>query len=213
MGIKSGNNKRDIILRAAKKLFAENGYENTSVRNIVEEAHTSMGNLYYHFPNKQTILKVICKEYVNILREQIKRTHDLAFRPEVGFALDFRIGYITTLEHSKTSHVFSSAQNIPEIHQYSLENKKLRLETFFGDSISADEIDFLAIAIQGIADSIFDQKRQGKLTQNSSILSNTIIDYSLRLIGYPRKEIEAALKEADDYIKAKHITSDKYFGF
>jgi AcrR family transcriptional regulator len=210
---KSGNNKRDIILRAAKKLFAEKGYEKTSVRNIVEEAHTSMGNLYFHFPNKQSILKVICKEYVNLLREQIKKTHQLGFRPEVGFALDFRIGYITTLEYSKTSRVFSSAQNIPEIHQYSLENKRLRLKTFFSDRISADEIDFLAIAIQGIADSIFDQKRQGKLTQNSSILSNTIIDYSLRLIGYPRPEIETAIKEADNYIKAKHITSDKYFEF
>ena len=78
---------------------------------------------------------------------------------------------------------------------------------------SIDEIDFLAIAIQGIADSIFDQKRQGMLSQNSSILSNTIIDYSLRLIGYPKQEIEAAIKEADDYIKAKHITIDKYFEF
>jgi AcrR family transcriptional regulator len=210
---KAGNNKREIILQAAKKLFAKQGYDNTSVREIVLKANTSMGNLYFHFPNKQTILKVICKEYVNILRNQIKIIHDLSFRPEVGFALDFRIGYITTLEHPKTSQVFSAAQNIPEIHEYSLENKRVRLKTFFCDSVSPDEVNYLAIAIQGIADGIFDQKREGKLTEKSSVLSNTIIDYSLRLIGYSKSEITRTIDEVDDYIKQHHITIDKYFNF
>ena len=210
---KAGNNKHEIILETAKKLFAKQGYENTSVREIVQKANTSMGNLYFHFPNKQSILRVICKEYVNILRNQIKRVHELSFRPEVGFALDFRIGYITTLEHPKTSQVFSAAQNIPEIHEYSLENKRLRLKTFFGDKISPKENNFLAIAIQGIADGIFDQKREGKLTENSSVLSNTIIDYSLRLIGYTKPEITQTIEEVDDYIKKHRITIDKYFNF
>jgi AcrR family transcriptional regulator len=210
---KAGNNKHEIILETAKKLFAEQGYENTSVREIVLKANTSMGNLYFHFPNKQSILKVICKEYVNILRNQIKRVYDLSFRPEVGFALDFRIGYITTLEHPKTSQVFSAAQNIPEIHEYSLENKRLRLKTFFSDKISPKENNYLAIAIQGIADGIFDQKREGKLTENSSVLSNTIIDYSLRLIGYTKPEIAKTIEEVDDYIKKHRITIDKYFNF
>ena len=211
MEIKSGTNKREIILQVAKKLFAKKGYENTSVRQIVLKANTSMGNLYFHFPNKQNILKVICQEYVNILRNQIKRIHDLSFRPEVGFALDFRIGYITTLEHPNTSQVFSAAQTIPEIHEYSLENKRLRLKTFFGDMISPDEINYLAIALQGIADGIFDQKREGKLTEKSSVLSNTIIDFSLRLIGYSKSEIAKTIEEVDEYIRKHNITIDKYF--
>jgi AcrR family transcriptional regulator len=209
----AGNNKREIILQTAKKLFAEQGYKNTSVRQIVGSAKTSMGNLYFHFPNKQTILKVICKEYVNILRNQIERVHNLSFRPEVGFALDFRIGYITTLEHPKTSQVFSAAQNISEIHEYSLENKRLRLKTFFGDKISPEENNYLAIAIQGIADGIFDQKREGKLNEKSTVLSNTIIDYSLRLIGYSKSEIASTIKEVNEYIQKHHITIDKYFNF
>jgi AcrR family transcriptional regulator len=210
---KAGNNKREIILQTAKKLFAKQGYDNTSVREIVQRANTSMGNLYFHFPNKQSILKVICKEYVNILRNQIQRVSELSFRPEVGFALDFRIGYITTLEHPKTSQVFSAAQNIPEIHEFSLENKRLRLKTFFNSKISPEENNYLAIAIQGIADGIFDQKREGKLTERSSVLSNTIIDYSLRLIGYSKPEIAKTIEEVNDYIKKNRITIDKYFYF
>ena len=208
---KSGANKRDIILRAARKLFAETGYQNTSVRQIVEAAGTSMGNLYFHFPNKMSILKIICQEYVNILRNQINIINDLSFKPEVGFALDFRIGYITTLEHPKTSQLWVASRNIPEIHKYSLENKRVRLRTFFGDQISENEIDHLAIAIQGIADAIFEEKRQGKLNENSSNLSNTIIDFSLRLIGYSKPQIEQTINEVEEYIRKHHITLDKYF--
>ncbi len=208
---KLGVNKRDIIMRAARKLFAEKGYQNTSVRQIVEEAGTSMGNLYFHFPNKMSILKIICQEYVNILRNQINIIHDLSFKPEVGFALDFRIGYITTLEHPKTSQLWVASRNIPEIHKYSLENKRVRLRTFFGDQISEDEIDHLAIGIQGIADAIFEEKRQGKLNENSSNLSNTIIDFSLRLIGYSKPQIKQTINEVEEYICKHHITLDKYF--
>ena len=111
-------NKRDLILRVARNLFAEQGYENTSVRQIVEMAHTSMGNLYFHFPNKMDILKIICQDFVYILRQQIYRIREMPIRPEVGFALDFRIGYITTLEHPKTSKFWVATRNIPEIHQY-----------------------------------------------------------------------------------------------
>jgi AcrR family transcriptional regulator len=203
--------KRDVILRVAKKLFAEKGYEKTSVRQIVDAANTSMGNLYFHFPNKLSILKIICEEFVNILRDQIYKIHDKQFRPEVGFALDFRIGYITTLEHPKTSKFWVAAQNIPEIHKYSLENKRIRLKTFFGDRISNEEIHYLAIAVQGIADAIFEQKRQGNITENSSKLSNTIIDYSLRLLGYSPSEISNVIIEVDAYIKKHNITIDKYF--
>ena len=211
MGNKKNGNKREVILHAARKLFAEKGYENTSVRQIVKQAGTSMGNLYFHFPNKQSMLKVICKDYVNVLRNQIYDIHQLGMRPEVGFAFDFRLGYITTLEHPRTSKFFAAAQNIPEIHAYSLENKKLRLKTFFSHLVSDDEIAYLAIAVQGIADGIFDQKRQGSLKEKSSVLSNTIIDFSLRLLGYSRIDIQQALKEVDAEIAGRGIKVDKYF--
>lgn len=170
-----------------------------------------MGNLYFHFPHKQSILKVICKDYVNVLRDQIGEIHGLSKRPEVGFTLDFRLGYITTLEHPRTSQFFAAAQNIPEIHALSLQNKKLRLQTFFGHLLADEEIAFLALAVQGIADEIFDQKRQGNLKEKSSVLSNTIIDFSLRLIGYSRDEINKAIEDVNQEIVRRGIKVDKYF--
>jgi len=213
MAVKDNYTKREDILKAAFRLFTEKGYEKTSVRQIVEEAKTSMGNLYFHFPNKQSILEYICSEFVDELREQIHKVHELNFNPEVGFALDFKIGYLATLEDAKFSRIFAIARNTPDIHKHSLENKKIRLQNFFGDRIEPAELDFMAIAIQGIADAIFEQKRTGILEINSDKLSNTIIDYSLRLLGFDRARIQEVITEVDKYIDEEHITSAEYFNF
>ncbi len=206
-------NKREEILRAAKKLFMERGYTHTSVRHIIKEADTSMGNLYFHFKNKTEIVRVISKEFLDILRRQIKQVNELGLSPEIGFALDFRIGFITTLEDEKLSRLWLNVRNTPEIHQYSLENKRIRLRSFFGDRFSGDELNLLAHAIQGISDSFFEEKKAGTLKVPSVVLSNTIIDYSLRLLGYSRPQIQNAIQEVEKYITAKRISTDDYFNF
>jgi hypothetical protein len=152
-------------------------------------------------------------DFVDILRQQIYRIHDMGLSPAVGFALDFKIGYITTLEHPKISRFWTASRHIPEIHQLSLENKRIRLKTFFNNQVPDDEIELLAIAIQGIADGIFDQKREGKIKGNSARLSNSIVDYSLRLLGYSQEDIRKVLIEVEKYIEAHQITIDNYFGF
>ena len=191
----------------------EKGYHDTTVRDIVQNADTSMGNLYFHFPTKISILKHITKKFITVLRNQINSIHELGFPPEVGFALDFKIGYITTLEDVKLSQYWVVVQNTPEIHKYSLENKKIRLQTFFGDRIDPNELDHLATAIQGIADGIFQQKREGKVKDSPSRLSNTIIDYSLRILGFKQDEIKNAIFQAEKYIRKHEIATYDYFNF
>lgn len=203
--------KYEDILKAAKKLFSEQGYEKTSVRQIVRHANTSMGNLYFYFPNKLSILKTICKTYINILREQIPKIHALSLSPEVGFALDLKIGYINTLENPKLFPLWLVIRNIPEIHKYSLENKKIRLRTFFGDRIQKVELETLATAIQGIADSFYEQKGAGTIDLSSVNPSYKIIDYSLRLLGYSQSRIEQVIQQVEDYIQQHHITIGEYF--
>jgi AcrR family transcriptional regulator len=49
----------DRILLAAKRLFAENGYENTSTVAIARDAGTSESQLMKHFGSKQGLLVAI----------------------------------------------------------------------------------------------------------------------------------------------------------
>jgi AcrR family transcriptional regulator len=51
------------ITEAALKLFSHQGYRGTSIRDIAREAGISTGNVYHHFPDKETLFRALLDEY------------------------------------------------------------------------------------------------------------------------------------------------------
>lgn len=47
---------RENIIRIAEKEFLKRGFKNSSMRTIAAKAHTTIGNLYNYFENKEAIL-------------------------------------------------------------------------------------------------------------------------------------------------------------
>ncbi len=58
---KSERSRRQV-LDAALQLFSRQGYRATSVREIAEAAGVSTGNLYHHFPDKESIFNTLLDE-------------------------------------------------------------------------------------------------------------------------------------------------------
>ncbi len=56
MGRKSTRNTKGAIISAAWRLFYEQGYENTTVEDIVFESETSKGSFYHYFDGKDALL-------------------------------------------------------------------------------------------------------------------------------------------------------------
>lgn len=56
MGKKTSNLTKKRIVSAAWKLFYEQGYENTTIDEIVEESCTSRGSFYHYFDSKDALL-------------------------------------------------------------------------------------------------------------------------------------------------------------
>lgn len=48
--------RKEQILEAAIRLFNQKGYTNVSLREIAAEAGTTIGNLTYHFPQKEELI-------------------------------------------------------------------------------------------------------------------------------------------------------------
>lgn len=63
---------RDRILLSAKRLFARNGYENTSTVAIARDAGTSESQLMKHFGNKQGLLAAIFDRGWNDIIERVQ---------------------------------------------------------------------------------------------------------------------------------------------
>ena len=56
MAVKSKNQTKKKIVSAAWKLFYEQGYDNTTVDDIIRESGTSKGSFYHYFEGKDALL-------------------------------------------------------------------------------------------------------------------------------------------------------------
>lgn len=67
--VQRSEKSRTQILDAALKLFSHKGYGATSVRDIAEEANLSKGNVYHHFPDKETIFRALIDRYFEAMSQ------------------------------------------------------------------------------------------------------------------------------------------------
>ncbi len=66
---KSERSRRQV-LDAALQLFSRQGYRATTVREISEKAGVSTGNVYHHFPDKESIFKSLLEEFWRIMESR-----------------------------------------------------------------------------------------------------------------------------------------------
>ena len=59
MAKKNARNTRGKIVEAAWQLFYEQGYEDTTVEEIIESSHTSKGSFYHYFDGKDALLSTL----------------------------------------------------------------------------------------------------------------------------------------------------------
>jgi AcrR family transcriptional regulator len=71
--------RRRSIIEAAGKLFALEGYEATTMKKIADEAGTSIGNMYFYFPNKEELMINLISEIISDIwkHEFVPAHHDL----------------------------------------------------------------------------------------------------------------------------------------
>ena len=67
---------KDKILQASIELFNQVGERQVTTNHIAAHLGISPGNLYYHFRNKEDIVRQIFKEYAKLLDTRIKPPTD-----------------------------------------------------------------------------------------------------------------------------------------
>ena len=66
------NKTKRKIFETSMKLFAEKGYDATSVEEITSMVGVAKGTLYYHFSNKEEIFNFLVEEGVKLLKNSIE---------------------------------------------------------------------------------------------------------------------------------------------
>ncbi|WP_439590951.1 TetR/AcrR family transcriptional regulator [Microbacterium sp.] len=62
-GSPAGVARKEVIIRAAAKVFAQNGFSVATVRDVADEADMLSGSLYYYFDSKESIVEQVLVEY------------------------------------------------------------------------------------------------------------------------------------------------------
>lgn len=63
---------RDKILAVSENLFYENGFRDTTTRNIAKEAGISVSNLYLYYENKEAIFSAVIGGFFNYFENGFK---------------------------------------------------------------------------------------------------------------------------------------------
>jgi AcrR family transcriptional regulator len=85
-----GSGTRTDLVAAARKLFAERGYDGASVRAITREAGANLGAVTYHFGSKRSLYAAVLEQGLRPLASRVQ-----AVASADGSALDRMLGVVT----------------------------------------------------------------------------------------------------------------------
>jgi len=66
------NEKQLEILQVAERLFAEEGFDGASIRNIAKEAHVNIAMISYYFGSKEKLLEALIIHRIGGMRMQLE---------------------------------------------------------------------------------------------------------------------------------------------
>jgi AcrR family transcriptional regulator len=73
--------RRDHLVKLAAELFAEKGFQATTVREIADEAGILSGSLYHHFDSKESIVDEVLSGYLDELLTSYRATMERGGTP------------------------------------------------------------------------------------------------------------------------------------
>ncbi|MCS6913329.1 MAG: TetR/AcrR family transcriptional regulator [Myxococcales bacterium] len=65
--------RRQQVRQAARRLFAQRGYHDTSIQDILQEAGIARGTFYLHFDSKRAVFDDLVDDFLDRIRSMVRR--------------------------------------------------------------------------------------------------------------------------------------------
>ncbi|RAV05092.1 TetR/AcrR family transcriptional regulator [Paenibacillus sp. YN15] len=173
-------NKRDSILKAALQLFAERGYDGTTVPMIADRAQVGAGTIYRYFENKESLVNGLfqscVKEFADTLhfdalhsKEDIREQFHFIFQRLVAFADNNLLALLFIDSHNSAYYLDQESKKVFEellgtFRQVILNGKKAGMIKDF-------DINALIALVYGAYVQIFKLISAGILTETRELLA------------------------------------------
>jgi AcrR family transcriptional regulator len=112
------------LLAAATRLFAERGYDRTSVQEIVEATGVTKGALYHYFGSKEDLLQEVYARVLRLQQERLDAFADADEPVELRLRAAAADVVVTTIENLDDASIFFRSMH----HLSPEKNKEVRVE-------------------------------------------------------------------------------------
>ncbi len=186
---KDGLATRKKILSVCVRLFIEQGYKETSVSRIIEEAGTSRGSYQNQFPTKDAILMELVKTMFGGQFSMARSISGEKLPPVYAYAVETAIQLTITELNENLREIYLEAYTLPDISEYIYLNTTAELKQIFGKYFpDYSESDFyeLEIGTAGLMRSYMAKKCSIHFPFNRKI--ERFLASSLRVFKVPEEE-------------------------
>ncbi|WP_243723042.1 TetR/AcrR family transcriptional regulator [Actinomadura sp. 7K507] len=137
--------RREHLVRLAAELFAEKGFQATTVRNIADEAGILSGSLYHHFDSKESIVDEILASFFNEVMSAYQAVLDESGNPRDTIAGLVRVAFGSLEPHRAAITVMQNDWNyLRGMDRFSyLTKSEDEVEKMWVDTLSAGQKDGL----------------------------------------------------------------------
>ncbi|HSW14468.1 MAG TPA: TetR/AcrR family transcriptional regulator [Solimonas sp.] len=112
---------RAAILEAARRLFAEQGYDAVTVRDVIRCTSLAAGTFYNYFPDKESLLRALVEERLEELTGRVSHARRSA-------------DTIEQFVHGAYLTVFEGVCASPEFYRMMFRNEPV-IRAFYGDNV------------------------------------------------------------------------------
>jgi len=148
---------RAAILEAARAVFAELGYGQASVRDIVRRTDLASGTFYNYFPDKESVLRALVEDNSDVVKARLREARGRAETIEEFVRDGYRVWFEYIVEDRPTFELMRrNAGTIRELMDepalgagvHDLEDD-LRERVRRGD-LAAVDVEYVAAAMAGV---------------------------------------------------------------
>lgn len=171
------NNTRKQIIETAFLLFLKKGFKAVRLSDIERAAKITRGTFYYHFTNKEEVLKEGVYAYYALLNA--KRTEEFERVTTLREYVNLTIRKLTGV-HNYSAKTFNS--EIPEILCLSLMVEVIALFPEFKKVVLASKM----LRLSKLEQLILSAKRTGEIRNDveTSILAKNLLNIGVGMINY-----------------------------
>jgi AcrR family transcriptional regulator len=202
---------RNNIIKISRRLFLEQGYEHTTVRQVLKKAGLSTGSLYNFFKNKEEILLLSLKD---ALFEISSLTDSIAARynePVLRYALGIALGISEISNYKHLFNFYHAVYKNESAENFLISLKIARMKKLLLDlnlHFSDNDIHSRVLAIHGATRALMLAKINRQLTANTNDIYSLIIRIALSEFNIPQKKIDEIISLTTKIIKTKTFSKN-----